>query len=153
MSSFISQCGQAQLAAARIIITRLTKELAFIPAIGALANAQHESSLKLNAVGDNGEAFALWQWHGDRCAVIRQATGIDLTKGPDPATQCQALVWELKNIEKPALVAIMAAKTPYEAGSVFCTKFERAGAPGQADLRGQDAEAWATWAAQVGLAQ
>lgn len=114
-------------------------------ALAILAQAEAESSLNPKAVGDKGTAHGLWQWHSDRCAQIKAATGIDVcTAGLED--QATAAWWELtKGQERPAFAKFSTAETALEAGQLACTLWERAGAPIAAQKRGALAERWADY--------
>lgn len=116
-------------------------------ACGMLTQADAESSLNPTAFGDQNTAMGLYQIHLDRCAVIKKGCGIDLTELPDVQTQLRAVWWELNNVllEERALERVKATATASEAGSVACTYYERAGAPGQAAKRAARSEQWYEW--------
>jgi Phage tail lysozyme len=121
-------------------------------AIGMLANAEAESSLDPNAMGDrednrNPTAFGLFQWHRDRLIAIKTALGTDIeaeARGGRGTTQTQieAAWWELNTFSSYGKAAIEAAKTAYMAAYEACALFERAGAAAAADRRGQMAVRW-----------
>lgn len=114
-------------------------------AAGLLAQADAESSLNPNAVGDHDTAFALHQWHGDRAAVIKGGCGIDLKKLPPLDEQLKAALWELEHPEHGALARIKASKTAYDAGYAAARFWERPGSTIQYGKRGDKAESWATY--------
>jgi hypothetical protein len=120
-------------------------------ACGWVANASAESSLSASAIGDKGHAFGAFQLHSDRCELIRdggqgmKGCGIDIMTLPDLKTQLEAVAFELNHSEKHARDKIMWTTTPYDAGYAICHFYERPGAPGQAEKRGQGAEKWAEW--------
>jgi hypothetical protein len=125
-------------------VAKLTPE----QACGMLAQADAESSLNPTAFGDKkGDDYTAWglyQIHTDRAAVIKDATGVDLTTLPSIADQHKAVWWELTNVllEERALIKVQACTTASEAGSVACQYYERAGAPGQAAKRALRSEQW-----------
>lgn len=108
---------------------------------GAAANSFNESSFDPDAVGDNGKAYGLFQHHGDRQAQFKRVFGKDI-RDASAEEQIRFVDWELRNTEKKAGDALKTAKTAREAGEVFCRLYERAGAPGQAEKRGDLAQAW-----------
>lgn len=127
-------------------------------ALGMLANAEAESSLDPNAIGDksSGGAYGLHQWHNDRCAAILKATGVDIVGDVRAArgaiqTQIEAAWWELANTPGYGMKAISAAKTAYQAAYRATALFERAGAADAAERRGQMAERWSAWFQTNGL--
>ena len=114
-------------------------------AAGLLAQADAESSLNPNAVGDHDSAFGLFQWHGARATLIKAGCGIDVTKWPPLADQLKAALWELEHPEHGALLQIRAAKTAYDAGYAAARYWERPGSTLQYSRRGDKAEAWAVY--------
>jgi len=114
-------------------------------ALAMTAQAEAESSFRVAVVGDKGTAFGVFQFHGDRCAVILKNTGVDVTKGPPIEKQIEAAWWELNNVETVALKNISAAKTANDAAIAACVYYERAGASMAAQRRGAMAERWADY--------
>ena len=119
-------------------------------ACGLLAQADAESSLNPDAVGDHDTAFGIDQWHESRALAIKNGCGVDLRATPKPSLsdQLKAALWELKHTESAALHHIVAANTAYDAGAAACRFWERPGAPGQPDKRGKAAEKWAAYFAK-----
>ncbi len=117
-------------------------------AAGLLAQADAESSLNPQAVGDHDKAFGLFQWHGARAAAIRSGCGIDLTTLPPLADQLEAALWELTVPEHHALQMILATTTAYDAGYAAARFWERPGSTLQYAKRGDKAEAWAVYFAK-----
>lgn len=109
-------------------------------ACGAVGNGVVESGLNPHAIGDHGQARGCFQWHEDRQAAIRHATGIDVrTAGLDD--QMRALDWEIRHTQPQAYDAVRATTTAYAAGYAFCVSFERpADAHRQAMVRGHIAD-------------
>ena len=130
-------------------------------ALGMLAQAEAESSLDPNAMGDhvNGEptAYGLHQWHATRCATIKTGAGIDIiadakAKRGTVESQVDCAWWELTKFPRGYGVnAISAAKTAYMAAYQACALFERAGAANAADRRGKMAERWSAYFAKNGF--
>jgi len=60
------------------------------------ANIKRESGGDPRAVGDNGLAVGIMQWHPDRRANILKNTGIDISSA-SVAEQMRAAAWEMKN--------------------------------------------------------
>jgi hypothetical protein len=122
-------------------------------AAAMLAQADAESSLSPNAIGDNGSAWGLYQLHMDRIVLIRDGDaerklpgcGIDVSKLPPLVKQLEAVWFELQHSESHALKMIQAAATSYDAGYAACKFYERAGAPGQNVKRGNRAVFWASY--------
>lgn len=117
-------------------------------ACAMLAQADAESSLDPSAIGDHDEAFGLHQLHMDRIKLIRDGDkewpgcGIDISKLPAIPTQLEAVLWELRRSERHALKEILAATTASDAGAAASRFYERPGAKGQAERRGQLARKW-----------
>ena len=113
-------------------------------AIGALANADMESSGETTAVGDNDTAYNLWQWHWNpRGISILDGCKIDVRVERSPTAVVQALMWELKNKFPHLLEELHGATSAEDAASAFCSGFEFAGAS-QAMLRRRLDAAWLT---------
>jgi hypothetical protein len=117
-------------------------------ACGMLAQADAESSLDPNAIGDHDEAFGLHQLHMDRIKLIRDGDkqwpgcGVDISKLPAISTQLDGVFWELQHSEHGALTQILAATTANDAGVAASRFYERPGAQGQAAKLGQLAQKW-----------
>ncbi len=112
----------------------------FTPAqvAGLLANEKKESSFRADAVGDNGAARGIFQWHADRRAAILSALGIDVNSATH-AQQLQAAYWEMQ--QRGDDMRVRGASSASEAGATFSRWFERpAGGDYEAALRGQMAE-------------
>ena len=133
-------------------------------ALGMLANAEAESSLDPNAIGDRhtGGAYGLYQRHADRIAAIRDGVrdakgrvvkpglGFDLKAlalaGSNTVqNDVEAAWWELNAFSFFGLKAIEAQATAYGCAAQACATFERAGAEDAADRRGQMGERWVAW--------
>jgi len=114
-------------------------------ACGLLAQADAESSLDPNAVGDHGSAFGLDQWHGDRADAIKAGCGVNLRAKPPLADQLKAALWELTHTEKTAFTHIKAQATAYDAGFVACRLWERPASMTQWAKRGATAQKWANY--------
>ena len=113
-------------------------------AIAALANADMESAFKTAALGDDGTAHSLWQWHGDRAARILAGYGVDVTTETSVVAVTGALVWDISTVKayQPAFAAMKAATTAEEAAMIFCEKIEGAGATCAKERRAADAAWW-----------
>lgn len=100
-----------------------------VEASGLAANFTAESGLSPTAVGDNGKAYGIGQWHPDRQAQFAKLFGMPIQK----STLDQQLAfarWELGNTEKGAQQKAEQAKTAQEAGAIYSRYYER---PAQAD--------------------
>lgn len=103
-------------------------------AAGIAANLKHESGFDANAVGDNGKAFGLAQWHPDRQEQFKRWSGKDI-KGSSMDEQLGFLNYELREgNEKRAGTKLMGAKTAADAASIMTRDYER-----PADVAGQSA--------------
>ena len=122
--------------------------MSYVFACAMLAQADAESSLDPSAIGDHDEAFGLHQLHMDRVKLIRDGDkqwpgcGIDISKLPATPMQLEAVFWELRHSEQHALKEILAATTADDAGAAASRIYERPGASGQAEKRGQLAQKW-----------
>lgn len=97
---------------------------------GITANLVRESSLKADAVGDNGKAYGLAQWHPDRQAEFKKLFGKDI-QGSSTKEQVEFLNHELTaGKEKAAGDMLRKTETAREAASVVSRKYER---PKEAD--------------------
>lgn len=93
-------------------------------AIGLVANFQAESKMDPHAVGDNGQAYGLGQWHPDRQANFKRVYGFDIRKSTREQ-QLAFAVWELQNTEKIAADKLSTTTTPQAAAAVISKYFER----------------------------
>lgn len=120
-----------------------SKGLTHEQAVGIVANEYRESSANPRAIGDNGKAFGIFQWHPDRRESIKKWTGIDITKATH-REQLEAAWWEMNNTESRVLAPLKDAKTPEEAAWVFSTIYERpANTANEEAIRGDMAKAFA----------
>lgn len=91
-------------------------------AAGLVANEQRESGFNGGAVGDNGQAKGIFQWHPDRRARILAATGVDIDNAGHE-DQLRAAAWELNST---GLGAQLKGKTSPEDAAMFLSRnFER----------------------------
>jgi len=120
------------------------KGLTLEQACGVLAQADAESTLRPDAVGDHGEAHGLFQLHEDRRAAIKRGSGIDVATA-NIEQQCAAVWWELQHSEHTAYRGLLAALTDDEAGQTMCRLYERPASALQPVKRGQCAEKWAVY--------
>jgi Phage tail lysozyme len=116
-------------------------------ACGMVAQAEAESSFRTWAVGDNDEAYGLWQIHWKpRSIAILHGCGVDLHTLPGVADQCKAVLWELAHLEKDALAEITKPGiSAYDAGHNAACYYERPKLIDQWVLRAKRAEYWAAF--------
>lgn len=110
-------------------------------AAGIVANLKKESSLNSNAVGDNGQAFGIAQWHKDRQAQFKAKFGKDI-KGSSLSDQLAFVQYELtQGDEKNAGNLLRGTTTASDAGAVISANYERPrDKMGEAYKRGQLAD-------------
>lgn len=113
---------------------------------GIVANLHHESGLNNKAVGDNGKAYGLAQWHPDRQENFKKVFGKDIRESTE-SEQLAFVHYELtKGKEKAAGQELAKAKTAEEAARIVTYKYER---PANAD---KDAETRAKTASTLKVA-
>lgn len=115
-------------------------------ATGIAANLQSESGLKPGAVGDNGTAFGIAQWHQDRLEAFRKWSGKDI-RSSTLAEQLAFIQYELtQGNDRQARRAgekLRSVTDPYDAGVIFSGLYERpADVYGEAHKRGNLASRW-----------
>lgn len=93
-------------------------------ASGLVANIMAESGGNANAVGDNGAAYGLGQWHADRQKLFAQQFGHDIQHSTADE-QLKFYNWELHNTERRAGSALAATNDPGKAGSIVSSMDER----------------------------
>jgi LysM repeat protein len=93
-------------------------------AAGLVGNLITESKLDPTAVGDNGKAYGIAQWHPDRQAKFAQEYGKDI-KNSTFEEQLEFVDWELRNNEKAAGKSLAGAKTASEAAAIVDKQYER----------------------------
>lgn len=111
-------------------------------AAGLAANFWQESLFDPKAVGDNGHAYGIGQWHEDRQDAFKKLFGVDIRKSTLDQ-QLQFADYELRRgNEQKAGKALMGASSAQDAGSIVSRLYERpADANGEAARRGQMAAA------------
>jgi hypothetical protein len=115
-------------------------------ALAMVTQAEFESAFEPSAVGDNDQAYNIYQWHwSPRGEAILAATGIDIRTETSLKKIVQAAWWELNNTETKARDTIQAATDASTASIAACTLFEGAGAPDAAQRRGLGGERWSVW--------
>jgi hypothetical protein len=94
-------------------------------AAGIVGNLVAESSLRASgAVGDNGTAFGIAQWRGERLTRLKRFANSQGHDWQDFGTQLAFVDMELQNHETDAYRALKAAKTIDEATAAFIS-YER----------------------------
>lgn len=113
-------------------------------ASGIAANLWFESMYNPSAVGDNGHAYGIAQWHEDRQAAFKKLFGIDIRKSTLDQ-QLQFVDYELRNGSdkgaRQAGNALMGADNAAQAGAIVSRLYERpADSDGEAARRAQAAD-------------
>jgi len=110
-------------------------------AAGIVANLVAESGGKPNAVGDNGQAFGLAQWHPDRQAAFKKWSGKDIRES-SVGEQLAFVQYELtQGSYKNAGDLLKKQTTAYGSGSTVSRAYERPqDAVGEANKRGTFAQ-------------
>ncbi|MBI1213619.1 MAG: hypothetical protein GC190_19345 [Alphaproteobacteria bacterium] len=95
-------------------------------AIGIAANIQRESGGQGHtAVGDNGQAYGIAQWHRDRQANFRQWAGHDI-RSSTRDEQLRFINYELRyGNEKAAGAALASSRNAADAASIISSLYER----------------------------
>lgn len=94
-------------------------------AAGIVANLMSESGLEPGAVGDNGQAFGIGQWHPDRQANFRRWAGKDIRQST-LQEQLAFVQYELtQGAEQRAGALLLASRNAQDAGSVVSRFYER----------------------------
>ncbi|CAG9256258.1 phage tail tip lysozyme [Paraburkholderia caribensis] len=102
--------------------------------IGLTAALFGESGLDPTAVGDNGKAYGVAQWHADRQAGFQKWAG-NWIGNSTLDQQLGYVVQELNTTEKGAGDALSRARTPEEAAAIATRLYER-----PADIAGESAK-------------
>ncbi|NDV77086.1 phage tail tip lysozyme [Burkholderia cenocepacia] len=106
-------------------------------AAGIAANLWAESMYNPGAIGDNGHAYGIAQWHEDRQAEFKKRFGIDIRKSTLDQ-QLQFVDYELrKGNEQAAGNALAAQDSAVGAGGVVSRLYERPADPREEYRRGQ----------------
>ncbi|WP_241300471.1 phage tail tip lysozyme [Burkholderia stabilis] len=103
-------------------------------AIGMVANASRESGLDERAVGDNGKAVGLFQWHPDRQTLYEKTFGRPLALASREEQMAFSLL-ELRTSEAQAGKALQATNTSPDAAATVSTRYERPKDPNEANVR------------------
>ena len=95
-------------------------------AAGIVGNLQAESGPSLNpkAVGDNGQAYGIAQWHPDRQATFKKQMQKEIRES-SLEEQLQFVQWELSNTNMGAGNALRSAKAANEAAQIIDRMYER----------------------------
>lgn len=95
-------------------------------AAGIVGNLQAESgaNLKTDAIGDNGQAYGIAQWHPPRQKDFSKTTGKDI-RGSSLQDQLTFIDWELNNTERNAGKQLKTAKTAEQAAWIMDEYYER----------------------------
>lgn len=110
-------------------------------AAGIAANLWKESLFNPKAVGDNGHAYGIGQWHEDRQKEFKKRFGTDI-RNSSLDQQLQFVDYEMRHgTEQRAGGMLAGAKTAAEAGSIVARFYERpADSAGEAAKRAQIAD-------------
>lgn len=90
---------------------------------GIVANLTAESHLKTDAVGDNGKAYGIAQWHPDRQKMFERVIGRPI-RGSNLEDQLRFVNWELNNSHKSAGDALRQKKDARSAAMSVDQKYE-----------------------------
>jgi hypothetical protein len=93
-------------------------------AIGIAANIEAESKFKTNAVGDDGKAYGIAQWHPDRQAIFQRTYGKPIRESSFQE-QLEFINWEFNNNEKKAAGFIRQAQDAGQAAAYVDQYYER----------------------------
>ena len=107
-------------------------------AAGLAANIKRESAFRADAVGDNGKACGIGQWHPDRQAVFQKVFGKPI-QGSSIEEQMAFMQYELtQGNERKAGNLLKGATRADEAAAIVSKHYERpAKREGEAAKRGQ----------------
>jgi len=107
-------------------------------AAGLAANIKRESAFRADAVGDNGKAYGIGQWHPDRQAVFQKVFGKPI-QGSSIEEQMAFMQYELtQGNERKAGNLLKGATRADEAAAIVSKHYERpAKREGEAAKRGQ----------------
>lgn len=94
-------------------------------AAGIIGNLAVESDLNAGAIGDNGAARGIAQWHPDRYSGLMSYAKQNNGSVNDLGTQLGYLDYELKNKYGDTFKKVMSANSPGEAAGAFALGYER----------------------------
>lgn len=143
-AKYIKLAGEKKEKVTRQFIVKAMMDMGWSREVGygVASNAYQESSFDVDAVGDGGKAYGLFQWHGPRQELFKIHIGKDIREST-ALEQMRFLDWELKNTEQAAAVALKMAKTAYDAGAQFSRLYERPkNVSVEAYNRGSRAQKW-----------
>ena len=119
-------------------------------AVGIASNLQHESGFKLDAIGDDGTAFGIAQWRGNRVKNFEKVIGKPITEA-SLTEQLDFIDHELRTTEGKAGKALAKATDPGKAADVFTRLYERPANPNKdAAIRSSTATAFASGNFELG---
>lgn len=107
----------------QIIQYYISKGYSKAQAIGIVSHLKEESQFNPSAVGDDGDAYGIAQWHPDRQQRFKKWAGKDM-KGSSIREQLDFVDYELKNHEKGAYKQLQQAKTVKDSLKAFAS-YER----------------------------
>ncbi|GAB0175010.1 MAG: hypothetical protein HHAS10_08890 [Candidatus Altimarinota bacterium] len=95
---------------------------------GLLANEARESRCNPRAIGDNGSAHGIFQWHPERRVKILKGTGIDISTASH-IDQLKAAWWEMTedDFEKKVFSELKSATDAGEAAAIISREYLRPG--------------------------
>lgn len=122
MGKGVGETGSAKEAMEFFLAKGWTRE----QAAGIVGNLQAESgaNMKTDAVGDNGRAYGVAQWHPDRQAKFKEVYGKDIRQAGFKE-QLEYVNWELNNSERKAGSMLRQAKSAEEAAAIVDKYYER----------------------------
>lgn len=93
---------------------------------GIVGNLQAESgkNLRTNAVGDNGQAYGIAQWHPDRQRKFEEVMHVPIRQSTFQQ-QLEFVNWELNNTEAQAGRIIKSAQSAEQAAALMDQHYER----------------------------
>lgn len=118
----LGETGNAKEAMQFFMSKGWTKE----QAAGIVGNLQAESgaNMRTDAVGDNGKAYGIAQWHPDRQARFKEVYGKDIRQAGFKE-QLEYVNWELNNSERRAGDRLRQTTSAEEAAAVVDKFYER----------------------------
>jgi hypothetical protein len=126
--------GAHQEAARSMVEWYVNHGLSREQAIGMAANAQRESRFNDRAVGDNGQAVGLFQWHPDRQKVYENMFGRPLALAR-PEEQMGFSLWELQHTESAAGRALLSSDKAEDSATKISSLYERPKDPNESSVR------------------
>jgi hypothetical protein len=126
--------GAQQEAARSMVQWYVNHGLSREQAIGMAANAGRESGFDDRAVGDNGKAVGLYQWHPDRQAVYEKMFGRSLALS-SREEQMGFSLWELQHTESTAGRALLDSNRADDSAAKISSLYERPKDPNEASVR------------------